>query len=303
MWHKVAIVGLPGSGKTTMGLSYPGVEQHCWGSDEEITALNFMGRTDILPAKKWPWFETLTIAEQEKFRNTATKPDGGMVVSESDLARFAKIGRSRNVARYRRYLRQLAVDLQTHQRPELQTVLLDNFAPFTQEFEDYTEIVYEKDFTTREGGFDNAGYYKRFASEIQDFLHLFMDLPCHTIITSHISMIATEESAASMTFFEAAKKGGYKKEWQPLVTGKSARNAIAAIPGWAFFLQMEESPGQPSRYVAKLEADEKNIGVAKPRIQPWINPRRLEFPKNQFYQVFEAALTEYLKTGKPVVNP
>ena len=55
--------------------------------------------------------------------------------------------------------------------------------------------------------------------------------------------------------------------------------------------------------MAKFEADESNVGVAKPRIQPWVDPRRVLFPKNQFYPVFQAVVEEYLRTGKPVANP
>ena len=294
MFHKLAVLGSPGTGKSTMGLSYPSVEHHCWGSSENTTALNFIGRTDILPHKQFDWYETLKPEERAKF--TEEK------VTELEIAQLTKVGRARNVTRYRRYLYGLKDALLNKTRPELQTVFLDNLTPFAQEFEDYVEIVWGKDFVTKDGNFDTISYYKRYAQELTDFLRLFMSLPCHTILSCHVAMLASEELAANTQFLQAAKMGGVRKEWQPMLTGK-VRNVLAGIPDWCFFLKVEESPGQPTKYLAKLEADEQNVGVAKPRIQPFINPRQLHFPKNQFYPVFNQALEEYLKTGKPVTNP
>ena len=114
-------------------------------------------------------------------------------------------------------------------------------------------------------------------------------------------MMASEEVAASVKFLDQAKVS-IKKEWSPLLTGRS-RHVLAAIPDWVFFLRVEESPGQSTKYVAKLEADEQNVGVAKPRLQPFVDPRRLLFPKGQFYQVFSQAIEAYQKSGKPVSNP
>lgn len=294
MLHKIAFLGSPGTGKSTMGLSYPGIEHHVWGSSEETSALNFIGRTDILSPMKFDWYETLTEEERAKFSEEK--------MTELDIALLTKKGRAKNVARYRRYLYQLKSDLIAKKRPEVQSVFLDNLTPLAQEFEDYVEVVWAKDFLTKEGNFDTISYYKRFASELTDFLRLFMSLPCHTILSCHVAMLASEEIAANTQFMQVAKMGGVRKEWQPLLTGK-VRNVLAGIPDWCFFLKVEESPGQPTKYLAKLEADETNVGVAKPRVQPFQNPRALYFPKNQFYPVFRQALEEYLKTGMPVKNP
>ena len=138
MFHKVAFLGSPGTGKSSMGLSYPGIEQHVWGSSEETTALNFVGRTDILPPVKLDWYETLKEEERVKFTQEG--------VSELEIAKLSKLGRTRNVARYRRYLYQIKSDLLAKKRPELQTVFLDNVTPFSQEFEDYVETVWGQDF-------------------------------------------------------------------------------------------------------------------------------------------------------------
>src|SRR3990167_5488624 len=181
MLHKIAFLGSPGVGKSSMGLSFPGVEHHCFGSSEDTTAANFIGRTDILPPVKLDWYDTLT--EEEKAKFTDEK------VSELEIALLTKKGRSKNVARYRRYLYQVKNALLAKTRPELQTVFLDNLTPLAQEFEDYVEVVWGKDFVTKEGNFDTIAYYKRYASELTDFLRLFMSLPCHTVLSCHVAML------------------------------------------------------------------------------------------------------------------
>jgi len=75
MFHRVALLGSPGTGKSTAGLSYPGVEQHVWGSSEEDTAQSFIGREDILPAVKPDWFDVLTDEERAKFTDEKVNVD------------------------------------------------------------------------------------------------------------------------------------------------------------------------------------------------------------------------------------
>ena len=293
MHHRVGVVGQAGSGKSTFALSYPGVEQHVFGSSEEATALNFFGRTDILKPVKLDWFDTLTDLEKAKLTDEK--------IGEQEIALLQKTARARNIIRYRRYLYQLKSDLKGGKRPEVQSVVLDNLTPFSLEFEDYIEVVYGKEFVTKEGNFDTISYYKRFASEFTDFVRLFMGLECHTIVTAHVSMAASEEVSANTLFLKAASMGGVKKEWQPMITGK-ARFIFASIPDWVFFMKAEENPGQPTRYIAKLEADDSNIGVAKPRINPFTNPRRIIFPRNEAFKYFDSALSHYLATGKQLEN-
>lgn len=290
MNHKLVVLGSPGSGKTTVGLSYPSVQHHIFGSSEETTAQNFMGRTDILPPVKLDWYDTLKPEEKTKFTDEK--------ITELEIAQLTKLGRARNVARYRRFLYQLKQDLLEGKQKEIQTIFLDNLTPFSQEFEDYVEVVWYKDFITKDGNFDTINYYKRFSSELTDFLRLFMSLPCHTILSCHIAMIAPEEVQANIQFLQAAKVGGLRKEWQPMLTGR-VRNILAGIPDWCFFLFLRESPGQATQYLAKLEADESNVGIAKPRIQPYKNPREIRYTKNKFYEEFSGALEAYLKSGQP----
>lgn len=291
--HKVAFLGQPGRGKSTAGLSYPGVEQHVWGSSEDTTALNFVGRKDILPAVKFDWYDMLTPEEKIKFQDEKT--------SELDITILSKKGRARNVARYRRYLYKCKDDIKNGTRPELKTLFLDNLSPFSNEFEDYVEIVWGKDFITKDGNFDTISYYKRFKSEFTDFLREFMSPACHTVIACHVEMVASEEVSANTQFMQAAKMGGVKKEWQPMLSGKT-KFILASVPDWAFFLLAEDSPGQATKYYMKLEADDTNIGVAKPRVQPYKNPRRIAFTKNKFYEEFSRDLDSYIKTGVLIDN-
>lgn len=290
MYHRVALLGSPGTGKSTMGLSYPGVEQHVYGSSEESTIANFRDRKDILPPVKFDWFETLTPQEQAQFTDEK--------VTELVIADLTKKGRAKNVARYRRYLYKLKADLLAKNRPEVQTILLDNLTPFADEFADYIEVVWQRDFVTEKGNFDSIAYYKRFRAELTDFLRLFFAMPCHAVLTCHVSMALGEETVANTKFLELAKTP-VKKEWLPMLTGQ-AKFVLAGIPDWVFFLKVEERSGLPNKYIAKLEADESVVGIAKPRINPFKNARQLTFPKGEFFATFQRALETYQQTGQAV---
>jgi len=82
------LFGQPGSSKTTVGLSFPGVEQHVFGSSEEFTAINFKHRTDILPHIKWDWMDFLTAEEKVKL----FKED----FSDVEAEEFKKLGTARS---------------------------------------------------------------------------------------------------------------------------------------------------------------------------------------------------------------
>lgn len=287
MFHRVAFLGSPGASKSTCGLSYPGVEQHVWGSSEEDTALSFKGRADILPPLKLDWFDCLTEEERAKFSDEKT--------SEVEIARLTKIARAKNVAKYRRYIYKLKDDLSKSKRPELKAVFLDNGTPFSQDFQDYVEVVFEKEFMTDKGNYNSIAFSIKFQTEFTDFLRLFYSLPCHTLISFHVAMTLDEETASKANFMEDTKKGiKYSKEWQPLVYGK-AKYALAGIPTYAFFLWAEESPGSLNKYYAKLEADSASVGLAKSRLQPFDKPSKIELPKGMFYEFLNKAIESKLK--------
>lgn len=280
--HKVLVCGLPGTGKSTLGLSYPGVEQHVFGSSEEDTALGFSGRSDILPPVKLDWYDCLKDDEKEKFTSES--------VSEEQVAMLQKRARARNIAKYRRYLYKLKDELKSG-KSEVKTVFMDNFTPFSQEFEDYVEVVWAQELTTKQGNFDQIAFYKKYQSELTDFMRMIISLPCHVVVSSHISMVAAEEISANTQFIKAASMGGVKKEWQPMVTGK-AKFALAGLFTWAFYMWCEEMPGQRTKYLAKLEADDANVGIAKSRFQPFEKPNKIQIPKGEFYQFLEEALNK-----------
>ena len=290
MYHRVALLGCPGSSKSTCGLSYPGVEQHVFGSSEEDTALNFSKRSDILPCYKPDWFDCLSEADKEKFRSDKT--------TEEEIAFLTKVARAKNITKYRRYLYSLKHDLSQGKRPELKTVFLDNGTPFSQEFQDYVEVVYGKEFETEKGNFNSIKFSIKYQTELTDFLRLFYSIPCHTIMSFHISMTLDEETASKANFMEATKKGiKYPKEWQPMIYGK-ARYVVAGIPTWAFYLWTEENPGLPNKYFAKLEADSVNVGVAKSRIQPFDKPNKIELPNGTFFDFLNGAIEKKIKKEK-----
>jgi len=295
MWHKTALLGSPGAGKSTAGLSYPGVEMHEFGSSESDTALSFVGRTDILPPLKMDWFECLTPEEKAKFTDEK--------VNEVEIGVLTKKARAKNIAKYRRYLYGLRADLAAGKRPELKTIFLDNFTPFSLDFQDYVETIYMSEFVTEKGNFNSIKFSMKYQQEISDFLRFLVSLPCHVVMSCHVSMAVDEETAAKVNFMEDTKKGiRYPKEWQPLIMGKS-KYIFTGIFTWAFFLHTEERPGLPTRYIAKLEADSSTVGVGKARIQPFMNPRQIEFPRNKFYDTFQGALEGYFKTGQQMANP
>jgi hypothetical protein len=292
MFHRTAVLGSPGSGKSTAGLSYPGVEHHCFGSSEEDTAMAFTGRDDILPCYKPEWFDCLTETDQAKFTDESA--------NEAQIGQLTKVARAKNIARYRRYLYKLKADLKQDKRPELKTIFLDNFTPFALEFQDYVEVVYGAEFTTKEGNFNSIKFSMKYQQEMSDFLRFFVSLPCHTVMSCHVAMSVDEETAAKADFMKDTQKGiKHQKEWQPLIMGKT-KFVFAGIFTWAFFLDTEEQPGQPTRYLAKLEADSSVVGIAKSRIQPFTNPRRLEFPQYKFYETLNSAVEAYRTKGEPV---
>ncbi len=289
MLHKIAFLGSPGSSKSTCGLSYPGVEQHVWGSPEEDSALNFNNRTDILPPVKMDWFDTLTDVEKLKFTDEKT--------SEIEIGSLTSLARARNISRYRRYLYKIKSDLAAGKRPELKTIFLDNGTPFSQDFQDYVDIVYGKEFETEKGNFNSIKASMKYQSELMDFFRLFFSLPCHTLISFHVAMALDEAESAKADFLKDTQNGIKRpKEWQPLIFGKT-KYALAGIPSYAFYLWAEDSPGQPNKYFAKLEADSADVGISKSRVQPFDKPSRIELPKNDFYNFFTRAIETKLNKG------
>ena len=289
MNHRVAFLGCPGSSKSTCALSWPGVEQHVWGSNEEDTALNFVGRKDILPPIKMEWFDCLSDVDKTKFSVETT--------TETEIAQLTKKARAKNIAKYRRYLYSLKTLIPQGKRPELKTVFLDNGTPFAQEFQEYVEVLYASEFATKGGEFNSIRFSIKYQQELTDFLRLFYSLPCHTLMSFHISMNIDEETAAKADFMKDTQKGiKHQKEWQPMLYGKT-KYVLAGIPTWAFYLWAEESPGKENEYYAKLEADSSNVGIAKSRIQPFDKASRIKLPKNTFYDYFNSAIERKLIGG------
>lgn len=296
MKHSVALLGQPGSSKSTCGLSYPGVEQQVFGSNEETTAEGMEDRSNIRSYRKWDWFECLTDAEKDEF--IKAPPAADEMRHEQSLGLLAKRGRARNIIRFRRYLNQLRVLYTNGEKDLPETIFLDNGTPFSTEFQDYVELVYASEFETKTGEFNFIKFAMKYQEEMTDFFRMFVSLPCHTVASFHISMSVDEETSSRVNYLEDSKKGvRHPKEWQPLIMGKT-KYTIAGIFDWAFFLWTEEAAGKRNKYFAKLEADSSNVGLAKGRIQPFDEPNKIPLAKGRFYQQLEEAFSKYKKEGK-----
>lgn len=301
MKQTVVFLGSPGAGKSSCGLSYPGVQQLVFGSSEETTALNFSERKDIIQPYKSDWFDCLTDTERTKFLDDKSL--------ETDLAILTTQARARNIIKFRRYIYRLKDEFKRGpvMRPnlagemvELKTLFLDNGTPFSDDFQDYVKVVYAKEFETKEGNYNSIAFSIKFKSEIADFLRMLTDLPCNVVASFHIAMTLDEANAAKADFMKDASKGiKYPKEWQPMLMGQ-AKYILPGIFDYAFFLWAEENAGQATKYLAKLEADDSTVGIAKSRFQPFSNPRKIAFPKNKMYETFNGAIESFLKDGKLV---
>ena len=288
--RKIALLGCPGSSKSTCGLSAPGIEQHEFGSNESATAENFGNRKDILKPIKFSWYDCLDEKEKAQFTDEA--------VSEIKIVEITKLARAKNIAKYRRYL----YKIKSESSGDRKSIFMDNGTPFSQDFEDYVRVVYSNEFATKEGNFNSIAFAIKYKNEYSDFMRMFLDLPYHVIVSYHIAMTLDEQTAAKADFMKDTAKGiKYPKEWQPMVMGQ-AKYLLAGLYDFAFYLWTEEAPGQPTKYLAKLEADDSSVGLAKSRIQPFANPRRIEFPKNRMFDYLEEALKVYKETGKPFDN-
>ena len=281
MHYHVGLFGQPGSGKSLCGLSFPGVEHNVFGSSEELTAKNFNGRTDMLPIVKLDWMDfflkTDKVDEKKRFFNEET--------SEKDMDIIKRACRARMIKKYRRYILNLKMELKEGKRPELKTIFLDNGTPFLDSFRDWMDYYYADRFITKGGEYNSIAASIEFAQQAADFMELFNSLECHTVMSFHVKMTVDEETSSKVDFMGDSKKGiRYPKEFNPLVTG-SLKYQLAGKFDFAFFLQTEDSPGQPNKYIAKLEADSANVGIAKGRLQPFEMGRRIELPKNEFYKL------------------
>lgn len=311
--YSIALLGSPGAAKSTCGLSGPGVEQHVYGSREETTALNFSSRNDILIPFKNDWYSCLTDAEKARFTDDN--------VTEIELGPLMTLARARSIRKYRQYLFKLRNEMATGKPLKRRnvkgedvefpcvpkadgspaypgfTIFLDNGTPFADDFQDYVRIIYAKDFETKEGNFNSIAFSIKYKSELADFFRMMTELPCNVVVSFHINMALDQADAAKANFMKDTQQNvRYNKEWQPMIMGQ-AKYIIAGIFDYAFYLWCEESPGQANKYLAKLEADDSTVGLSKSRLQPFVNPRRIVFPKNQMFNFFDSAFKRCVESG------
>ena len=302
MGYSCGIFGLPGSGKSVMALSHPGKLLHwVFGSSEETTTKNYRDRTDI-ETVKFNWMDTLKPENQAKFLVNPLTTEK-FEEAEDEKSILAQKARAKNVAYCWFLLRQLKDERKVGKRQDIQTVVLDNATPFAQEFEDYTQVVERRAIFDKTGELKGSAYGQLYQAGLMDFFRDFCaltDYGIHAIFTCHIGMNLSEEVAATTRFFDLAdpKKPMVPKEWQPLIMGKS-RFRLAGIPDYTFFTEVETPPGLPTKFIARLEPNQSNVGIGKARVQPYKTPREICYTKNHFHEEFNGALEAYLKSGQP----
>lgn len=290
MLHKIALLGQPGTGKSTAGLSYPGVNQHVFGGSEDATQEAFKEKGHIRGTVKFNWYECLSPEEKKKFEDEG--------VPETEIALLTKKARCKNIAKYRRYVYKLKNELATLPEAERakRTEFLDNLTPFSEEFQAYVEYLYKDEFETKGGNFDSIAFARKYKNEMTDFLRLFYSLECNVVVSCHVAMTVDQESAANVNFLQQSTVK-VNKEWHPLIMGQT-KFVFAGIPDFAFFMWVEENAGQANKYYAKIIADEANVGIGKARIQPFERPNKIPIPPFRFYQFLEEQLTKYKQGGK-----
>ena len=251
----VGLFSQPGGGKSTIGLSFPGIEQHIFGSSEELTAKNFIGRTDILPPLKLDWMDFLKPEEKEIVVGASKNPQIQALTDielEKKIKTIQEIATCRKVIRYRHYILKLKDDLKHGNRPDLKTVFLDNATPFFDDFTDYLKICRNNEFMTAQGNFDSIKFSIAYSKEVADFLELFNSLECHTVMSFHIKLAMDEENAAKSDFMKDSKEGKkYPKEWHAMIMGQ-AKYSLAGKFDYAFYLWTQEEPGKDNKFLAKL---------------------------------------------------
>jgi len=278
MNHKIILLGEPGVGKSTCGLSYPGVEQHVFGSTEETTAKGFKGRTDILPHVKFQWRDCYSDKDRETMAKI--KKDSEPLTQEKLIAPYVNKAKARNVKKYIDYLEQLEVDVKAGKRPELKSIFLDNWTPFSEDLWIYTEMIYGDSYSEKEG-FKIWGDYYATCDRVLDLLNT-IDL--HAIASCHVAMELDEETKAKVSFFDQAKHAA-KKDWEPFMLSKY-KFRLAGKFDYAFQLFTDEVTGQPNKYYMKSK---------KARINPFDKVGHIPLPKGTFYEFFNNKLTEATK--------
>jgi len=282
---KVLVAGLPGTGKSTSGLSFHKageIEHHVWGVGEEETHGNFPGAP--IKTVKLLWRDCLSDAEKDQIADDKTL--------ESVIDQLEEKAKYLNILRYKKYIYRVNREIETGKRPDLKTVFVDNLTPLADEFKSYIMAKYRADIYTAQGNFDGRKFWPKYADELESLIRNIITLPVNVVISSHIALSLEQENAAKAMDKTAPT---LNREWLPQIDGK-LRFGIGGLFSFCFYFWCEESPGRDNKYFAKAEADDKSVGLAKCRIQPFPNPRRIDITKNEFYQQLTNAIST--KTAK-----
>jgi len=298
--HKLGLFGPPGVGKSLLGLSYReaigGVLQMVFGSSEDATSNSFADKSGILTPYKPDWYDYLTADEKTALLK---EPEVGKELAhEASLGIIKEKANARLVVKFRRYLAHLKQKMLAGDKDVPGAIFLDNGTPFGDLFGDYVMQVFASEFETKGGNFDSIKFSIKYGKELMEFYRELYSLPCHVIVSFHVSMTVDEQTASKVDFMNDSKSGiKHQKEWQPLIVGQ-AKYRIAGIPDYAFFMSVEENHGQKPKYVAKMIADDKSVGVGKSRSNPFEGMKehaeggKIIVPKGSFYKFFDELINK-----------
>lgn len=287
----VLLLGEPGVGKTLAGLSFPGVEHHVWGSREHDTAMNFQGRTDILPPVTMNWQDEYTAKDREEIAKIEKSADD-ILVKRKMKEIYRDKAKARAVAKYFDYLESLKGEIEAGKRPELKTIFLDNFTPYQEDLWTYTTMLHGSDYTEK----NQWNLHTDFQNDIKHTFDLYDKLGLNVVVSCHVSMDLEEETKAKTNFLEQAKVAN-RKEWFPNMQGKF-KYQLAGKFSYAFYMFTEEALGQDTKYFSKIICDSQNVGVAKNRFNPFEgnsehqSGRKIKMPKGSFYQFLSEAINK-----------
>lgn len=280
MFIKTLLLGESGSGKSTAGLSFPGVLQIVFGSTEEYTAVGFKDRSDILPAVKFEWRDCLN--DKDKEAVAKIRSAGDELTQDKQIAPIYDKARARAISRFFAYLDNLYDEIKSGKRPEIKTVMIDNWSPLSQELLTYTQMLHSDEVSEKES-FKMWEKYYFYCDRVFDALNA---MPVNAVVTSHVSMNLPEELASKVSFFDQAKSNvALKKDWECHMVGKY-KFRIKGKFDYAFFLYNEEELGKPIQYYAEL------AGLGKGRINPFEGVGKIKLPKGKFYDFFNDAINK-----------
>jgi hypothetical protein len=260
------------------GLSFPGVEQHVFGSTEHHTAEGFVGRTDILSPLVFDWRSHFLDKERKAIEEIKKKHED-ILDQKKEIIPFENKARARMIDKYLDHLDQMVLDINGGKRPEVKTVFVDNFTPLSEDLWNYAEVMYAKNYTEKTE-FKLWGDYYFLCDKVLDALN---KMDCNAVVACHVKMGLDEDIAAKVPFFKQTEVAS-KKDWQPFVGGQY-KFKLKSKFDYSAFMFTEEPLGQPTKYFADFR------GLGKARVKPF-EDKPILVPKGSFYKFLSEAINK-----------